>query len=878
MTRRTIIVHDRHAMRQWRLKAARAGWNGLQVMTFGQAIARLAGGFAREVDEETLRQAVQAALSDVRLAELARISALPGMASAVTGTLRRVWGAGIDLSARSFAHARIAEMARVEAAVLAALPPGCLCPAEMAGRAIARLAHAPALLGPVEIMGMPDLAPCWRPAVQALARHVPVQWHAGPRPAPAWLADTDVVVVADAPSTPDITCCSAATPHHEAIEAMRWARALMASGQARPEDIAIATTGTGDYDASFLSLRADANFTVHFVHGLPITATRDGQAAAALADIVVRGLSRLRLHRLVSLMGADAPALADLPDGWMRVLGTAPLDTPDAWARLLAGLAAGDWPDGTDHAPVLRALADLLHRGPTAAVEMGERLLAGRARAIWRAALAAGPAQSVDLTVEGMRLDDTTDPCASITWMPAGSLAASPHRFVRLLGLNSAHWPRDAGEDRLLPDHIIPTTELNPLPIGAADRQAFATIMATAGAQVVLSRARRGNDGRLLGRSALLQGYPDETYLRRNRVPAHAYSETDRLTARRNEFVRTPQARSATACWHDWQRPDITPHDGLIRADHPVMQAIMQRTQSASSLRMLLRNPLGFMWRYGLGLNTTDTGQAGLMPDAMAVGDLVHATMEHALVLMTRDGQPGRDDHAIVEQALSDAARAWQHDHATPPRLLWHHLLDGVRTMARWGLRATRENATDCRSYAEVPFGGIPADPGQQAAWDTTTPVPVADTGFFINGYIDRLDLSANGRRAWVYDYKTGRAAGEGTVLKGGAELQRCLYAFAVQALLGPDVQVEATLLYLRDESALRLDDPRQALADLTTCLRAARRTTLAGYALIGPDTGGDYDGMRLALPAGLAAYRSRKEAQANRILGDDAIAIWDAP
>lgn len=879
MTRRTFIVHDRHAMRQWRMRAACASWNGLQVMTFGQAIARMVGGFAHEVDEEILRQAVQAALRDVRLAELARISDLPGMAGAVTGTLRRVWGAGIDLSARRSAHARIAEMARIEAAVLAALPPGSLCPAEMARRATTRLAHAPVLLGPVEIMGVPDLAPCWRPIMRALARHVPVQWHAGPRPAPAWLAGTDVAIVTTAPSTPRITCCSMATPHHEAIEAMRWARELMASGQARSEDIAIATASTGDYDASFLSLRADANFTVHFAHGLPITATRDGQAAAALADIVVRGLSRLRLHRLVSLTGADAPVLAVLPEGWMRVLGTAPLDTLDAWARLLSGLAAGDWPDDIDHAPALRALATLLHRGPEAAGEMGECLLAGRARAIWRAALAAGPAQSVDLTVEGMRLDDPTDACASIAWMPAGTLAASPRRFVRLLGLNSARWPRNAGEDRLLPDHIIPAMELDPLPIGAGDRQAFATIMATAGAQVILSRARRGNDGRLLGRSALLQDYPDETYLRRNRAPVHAYSETDRLTARRDEFARTPQACSATACWHDWLRPDITPHDGLIRANHPVIQAIMQRTQSASSLRMLLRNPLGFMWRYGLGLNTTDSRLSSLMPDAMAVGDLVHATMEHTLVLMTRDGQAARSDvHAIVEQALSDAARAWQHDHATPPQLLWHHLLDGVRTMACWGLRATRENATGCRSYAEVPFGGISAEPDRQAAWDTTIPVPVADTGFFINGYIDRLDLSANGRQAWVYDYKTGRAAGEGTVLKGGAELQRCLYAFAVQALLGPDVQVEATLLYLRDESALRLDDPRQALADLTICLRAARRTTLAGHALIGPDTGGDYDDMRLALPAGLAAYRSRKEAQANRILGDDAIAVWDAP
>ncbi|PYD59957.1 hypothetical protein CFR73_09355 [Novacetimonas maltaceti] len=865
-------------MRQWRLKAARARWNGLQVMTFAQAIARLAGGFAHEVDEETLQQAVRDTLHDVRLVELAPISSLPGMASAVTATLRRVWDAGIDLAARADTHPRIAEMARIEAAILDALPPGCLSRAEMARRACARMVHAPALLGPVEIMGVPDLSPCWRPVAQALAAHVPVQWHAGPRQAPAWLAGTGMAVVTAAPSMPDVTCCSTATPHHEAIEAMRWARALMASGQARPEDIAIATTGVNAYDASFLSLRADANFALHFVHGQPITATRDGQAAAALADIVVRGLSRQRLRRLVSLTQASAPMLAALPEGWMRILGTAPLATPDAWARYLSGLSAGDWPDGTDHGATLQALVDLLHRGATAAGEMGEQVLTGCARLIWRAALAAGPAQSVDLTVEGMRLDDSTDPCASVAWMPAEALAASPRRFVRLLGLNSARWPRNAGEDRLLPDHIIPSAELNPTPTGMADRRAFATIMATTAGHVVLSRARRGNDGRLLGRSALLRDYPAETYLRRNRVPAHAYSETDRLTARRGEFARTPQARSATACWHDWQRADITPHDGLLRAEHPVMQAIMQRTQSASSLRLLLRNPLGFMWRYGLGLNAAQEGQDSLMPDAMAVGNLVHATMEHALRLTTREAAANPDHDTVVEQALAAAAEEWQRENATPPRLLWHHLLDTVRTMARWGLRVTCKNATGGCSYAEVPFGGIATDRDRQAAWDAAQPVPVADTGFFINGYIDRLDISADGRQAWVYDYKTGRAAGGGTVLKGGAELQRCLYAFAVRALLGPRVQVDATLLYLRDETVLRLDDPHQAMADLTTYLRAARRTMLAGHALIGPDSGGDYDDMRLCLPAGLDAYRKRKEAQANMILGDDAIAVWEAP
>ena len=133
---------------------------------------------------------------------------------------------------------------------------------------------------------------------------------------------------------------------------------------------------------------------------------------------------------------------------------------------------------------------------------------------------------------------------------------------------------------------------LDPLPVNLADRRDFETILATTADTVVLSRSRRDSDGRLLGRSPLLAGRGDETYLRRNAVPVHAFSETDRLMARSQEFGAEPQAVSAQGCWRDWRRSEITAHDGLIRADHPLVLAILGRTQSASSLRRLLRNPL----------------------------------------------------------------------------------------------------------------------------------------------------------------------------------------------------------------------------------------------------------------------------------------------
>ena len=88
-------------------------------------------------------------------------------------------------------------------------------------------------------------------------------------------------------------------------------------------------------------------------------------------------------------------------------------------------------------------------------------------------------------------------------------------------------------------------------------------------------------------------------------------------------------------------------------------------------------------------------------------------------------------------------------------------------------------------------------------------------------------------------------------VLAGGRELQRCLYAFAVQSLLGEDIAVEAALLYPRGEDAYYpLPNPKTTLDDLKTALQFAVASLRAGRALPGPDTGGDYDDLAFALPA----------------------------
>ena len=886
-TRRTLITYGRLAMRELRLKAARERVHGLQIMTIEQFAARLAGGFLLPIDKDRLRAAIQTALPKADLGELESIKMLPGFVRAAVDTLSKAWLSGIDLEARSAQHTRIAAIANLERAVLAELPANLLRPTDLAAKARERLEHAPAIFGDVEINGLTELSPCWRDLLRELGTHTGVRWVADSRKVPDWLDTSNIEIHTSEPQTPTTRSVSAATAYHEAIEAVRWARELISSGKARPQEIAISATATSDYDDHLLALRSDANLDIHFAHGVRVAASREGQAAAALADILLRGLSQARVRRLARFLSKSPEPFNSLPEGWTRIMpADAPLTTLNAWTNLINALTPDDWPEQDDQGVHLLALITLLDQAKDHAREIGVTLLKGLPLNVWRKALLLGPPASLELSIETLRKDDLLDPCSSIIWAPASSLAASARPYVYLLGLNSQRWPHVAFEDRLLSDHIIPTSELEPLAINAADTRDFKTILATTASEVVLSRARRDSEGRLLGSSALLQNYPDETYLRRHRVPEHALSETDRLTARCEEFQGLPQAKSASTCWRNWHRyQEITPHDGLIRPDHPVIQAILARTQSASSLRLLLRNPIGFVWRYGMSLQLPKSGEDPLTLDALAMGDLVHQTLEQALIALEADGGFAKASEDEIRQAVGAAAtsisHAWELERPVPPRSVWGQTIADARVLGERALALRDEEQPMAQAFAEVPFGG--ADPTSEAPlpWNQEASVEIPDTGISIRGYIDRLDLSKDAQTAWVRDYKTGKAPkvseSRPFVLDQGRELQRCLYAFAVKAMLGEDAAIKASLHYLREDLDFPLENPELTLIELADYLRYAKDNLIKGGCTIGDGTGEKYDDLAFALPANATnVYCKRKKSAAKETIGQ-AADVWEA-
>jgi hypothetical protein len=858
--RTTIVVDSPLAAERLRTEHARAGRAGARVLGLARLAARLAGGFVAPADLVEVQTAVRTAPAD-RLGDLRAIADLPGFARAAARTLSDAWHAGIDLAALAAEGRppRWRELAALDAHVRAALPRTAMATPDLVAHARERLAHADAVLGEVTLHRVDVVPPAYRGLLNALAERVPIAWLAVRAERPAWLSEA-IAYRGPTVEAPTVALEACADPAHEVVEALRWVRLRLGEGHG-PVDLAIVAASVETHDAAMHARIAESGLPVHAAHGVPALTTRDGQAAAALADAVVRGVSRNRIERLVALARSPGGPLVDLPSDWARALPPeAALTEPGRWRQAL-GRAA----DAASAETVLR-LVDDVAAGPDAAAATGDAWLRGRARQLWRRALVDGPATAVDATLERLRVDDGVDPHTAVVWAPASMLVAAPRRRMRLLGLASRAWPRRRSEDPLLPDRLLGDVALHERSGPRRDRDHFDALISAAADEIVLSRPRRGGDGRRQAPSPLVRPWSRAEQFRRPRDPgAHPLSAADRRAARPSELARDPFIGAARGAWRDWQRPELTPHDGRVRAGHPALVRAVDRVHSATSLQLLLRDPFGFMAHYALHWKEPVRDETPIDLDPLAFGSLLHRVLERALVDLERRGglaaASAADVEAAVSSATAEVAEAWTAELPVPPPVLWAAQLRNVGELARAALAYPFPAFEAQRSYVEVPFGRPvredDAEPGE-GPWAPGTPVTVSGTAVEVRGVIDRLDLGGAGSRARVIDYKSGKARFGGDLAEG-AELQRALYANAVRQLLGPDVVIDAVLLHPRAGTAIPLDDPDAALAQLARAIEIAMGRVRDGWAVPGRDAFDRYAPFPLALPADDESYRVRK-------------------
>jgi RecB family exonuclease len=319
-----------------------------------------------------------------------------------------------------------------------------------------------------------------------------------------------------------------------------------------------------------------------------------------------------------------------------------------------------------------------------------------------------------------------------------------------------------------------------------------------------------------------------------------------------------------------------------VRADHPMIARAIDEVQSATSLRVMLRDPLAFVWRYALGWRSLVEDEQPLSLDARVYGELVHDVLKRTVDAL--EAGPGYEKAARqeIEAALDTACAVigaqWPLERSTPPLLLWQHTLEAARELALKALTLDEAFQPGTRSWTELAFGQADAAADPKLLWQPTARAVIPGTGVRIRGRIDRVDFNAARNGVRVSDYKTGAepAKAEEIVLGRGAELQRVLYAIAARQLVPDNPRVIARLVFLGADQPRphRLPDVDQAIADISVHITAAIALLNRGVALPGPDAREDWNEFGLALPASPTMYFQIKQAALARAFGEVA-RIW---
>lgn len=222
------------------------------------------------------------------------------------------------------------------------------------------------------------------------------------------------------------------------------------------------------------------------------------------------------------------------------------------------------------------------------------------------------------------------------------------------------------------------------------------------------------------------------------------------------------------------------------------------REISATRLETWATCPYKYLLRYGLGLSPLEEPERQMTLEPTDRGELIHRALERfwraeseANRLPLAESALG-DALARLEEVATRVLEEFAASGVTGHAVLWRNARNEILGDLR---EAVRRSIADDRGWVprafELSFGETPPQDGEAAG-----PVRLAgEHGLSFRGRIDRVDVSSDGTRGRVVDYKSGkdrtprgraRSADEPglpfpIVFHGGQTLQRPIYVLAAK-------------------------------------------------------------------------------------------------
>ena len=242
----------------------------------------------------------------------------------------------------------------------------------------------------------------------------------------------------------------------------------------------------------------------------------------------------------------------------------------------------------------------------------------------------------------------------------------------------------------------------------------------------------------------------------------------------------------------------FTPYDGVFQGSAAIEKlarahSLKNKTLSASRLETYAACPLRYFYRYVLGLQVHPDPERVFQLDPAEKGNLMHTILEETLARGKKDGwlkdRDGEKAAQALEEETQKAFKKFEKEGVTGSQALWQWSQFSLRKDLQ---RALRKVLADV-DWTPVDFEKAFGREGQP---EVTFETPGGT--FHLEGFMDRVDLSPDGKRLRVMDYKSGSKTGfANNSVKEGTKIQMPLYLWASRTLYPGVTPQEAVYEFL---------------------------------------------------------------------------------
>jgi hypothetical protein len=281
---------------------------------------------------------------------------------------------------------------------------------------------------------------------------------------------------------------------------------------------------------------------------------------------------------------------------------------------------------------------------------------------------------------------------------------------------------------------------------------------------------------------------------------------------------------------------DWTEFDGKLNLRGDEADSESSTVGSATAFETYAACPYRYFLSRRLHIEPTESPEPEVALDALTFGTLIHDVLEK-FALWRMESEPGslspkEQEDWLREQTESNINLLKEE---TPGRSdgAWKIELSRAWLILRQWLRREPDTAGQpdmLQTMAEFSFGRSSPDSSSGPAVEVRT-----STGKSVKfrGQVDRVDISNDGSRVIVYDYKSGGNSSytklEGDPVKKGTKLQLPLYSKAI-AKEFPEANIFASYWFVREASSELKPDPADYdSARAETALNAAVETIVDG-------------------------------------------------